>query len=305
MNILIATNSAYMHPTSVMLYSLCKQHPEKCIDLYVAYHDLTANDFETMQRIFNHFKNKSIHPIDVGGVFAEQIRNVDQFSYESYYRILALKLLPESIDRILYLDADILIHGNLSQMYQTPIDASCPFWACLDGSAYRDNAFDIAKKRAEIPLTSTYFNSGVLLFNLNYIRERRSIGYIIDAFIREQDHYRYHDQDILNHMYYDKVDFLPWQLYNLPPAYYFLDTHALSKGEIRYATYQKIFNRQESDSRFLNITEQICENAKIIHYLWILKPWKYSRDNVPTDLIPFFKLWYADEDELRMLENQQ
>ena len=44
-----------------------------------------------------------------------------------------------------------------------------------------------------------------LLKTFNSQGKRNSVGYIVDAFYRER--YPFHDQDILNHMYYDKVQF--------------------------------------------------------------------------------------------------
>ena len=44
MNILIAANTKFMEPTSVMVYSLCRTHKDMEVDIYLAYHDLKEED---------------------------------------------------------------------------------------------------------------------------------------------------------------------------------------------------------------------------------------------------------------------
>lgn len=67
MNFLIATNTNFMGPASVMVYSLFRSHRDVEIDLYLAYHDLREQDIERLQKISSYFKKKRLHLIDVGG----------------------------------------------------------------------------------------------------------------------------------------------------------------------------------------------------------------------------------------------
>ena len=109
MNILIAANTKFIGPTSVMVYSLCRSHKSAEVDIYLAYHDLEEQDIERLQNIISYFEKKRLHPIDVGNEFASKITVKRHFSYETYYRILVVDLLPKDMERILYLDADMLI----------------------------------------------------------------------------------------------------------------------------------------------------------------------------------------------------
>ena len=122
MNILIATHTKFMGITPVMVYSLCCSHEDVEVDVYLAYHDLREEDIERLQKIVSGFKQKSLHPLDVGGEFAEKMSIKDRFSCETYYRILAVDMLPKDMDRILYLDADMLVKKDLTEVYETPMD---------------------------------------------------------------------------------------------------------------------------------------------------------------------------------------
>ena len=115
MNILIAANTNFMEPTSVMVYSLCRSHKDTEVDIYLAYHDLREQDIERLQKIVSYFTQKKLHFLDVGGEFASRVSAKGRFSYETYYRILAVNMLPQDMERILYLDADMLIKKRLDR----------------------------------------------------------------------------------------------------------------------------------------------------------------------------------------------
>ena len=121
----------------------------------------------------------------------------------------------------------------------------------------------------------------------------------MDAFYREHGRYQYPDQDILNHMYYDKVQFVPWALYNLPPEWWKVDVDAISRGAIRFASYPEMHDLSiDQNKRFADITLQIRDNAYIIHYLGELKPWFYRSGPVWPDVALYTGLWFDCEREM-------
>ncbi|MDO4514434.1 MAG: glycosyltransferase family 8 protein [Lachnospiraceae bacterium] len=295
MNILFSTNSAFIIPTSVMLYSACVCHPDTPIDFYLAYHNLTAKDIDRLNTIVTSFPEKRMILLDVGDEFEKTVKAKEQYSHETYYRILAVNLLPDSVHRILYLDGDMLIRKNLQELYDTVLDATCPFVVCEDIHLdIRD--YQYIKDGIHMPRTSRYFNAGMLLMNIDYLRQMRSTGYIIDAFVREARIYTCPDQDILNILYADKVKFVPWTLYNLPPMHWNLDVNELLLGRIKYASYPELFNQPKE---YINVTEQLKKHAYIIHYLGnLLKPWKYRNGVFYEDLALYSDLWFDCEKEM-------
>ena len=48
MNIMIVTNSAYLKPTYIMLYSLFLHHQQEEIDIYLPYEDISENELEEL-----------------------------------------------------------------------------------------------------------------------------------------------------------------------------------------------------------------------------------------------------------------
>jgi len=79
MNILIATNTNFMGPASVMVYSLCRSHRDTEIDIYLAYHDLRVQDIERIQKIISHFAQKKLRLLDVGDEFTSKVSKPGRF----------------------------------------------------------------------------------------------------------------------------------------------------------------------------------------------------------------------------------
>ena len=297
MNILIATNTNYMGPTSVMVYSLCRSHKEKEVHIFLAYHNLREQDIERLNKIISGFEQKYLHPLDVGGEFSSKVSATGRFSQEIYYRILAVNLLPENVERILYLDADMLIKKDLTEVYMMPMSDTCPFVVCDDIEGHARGTYESALDRVATPHNYKYFNTGFMLMNLSYLRQRRSVDYIVDAFYREQSPWP--DQDVLNHMYYDKVQYVPWSLYNLPPEWWKVDTEALPRGILRFASYPDMHNPLiDQEKRFADVTIQMRDSAHIIHYLGILKPWLYRNKPIFSDVALYAGLWFDCEREM-------
>ena len=241
-----------------MLFSVCKTHNNVAIDFFLAYHDLTDKEINPLKCTISHFPNKSLILLDVDESFSAKFKAKEQYSY-------------------------------------APMDMTCPFVVCEDIHLDIREYFYI-KDGIHLPREKSYFNSGMLLINLDYHRKMRSTGYMIDAFIREAGNYECPDQDILNILYGDKVKYVPWELYNLPPMHWNLDIEELSYGHIKYASYPELFNHPK---KYVNITTQLRDQAHIIHYLGsLLKPWKYRKGVFYEDLALYSDLWFDCEKEM-------
>lgn len=90
-----------------------------------------------------------------------------RISMATYYRCILSKLLPTDIDRLLYLDCDIVIVGDISEYWNTPLSDETGVAAVADMGCDEAARYEILK----YPMEDSYFNAGVLLINLNYWRK--------------------------------------------------------------------------------------------------------------------------------------
>ena len=192
-NVVIAINDKFMMPVQVMLHALCRQS-SRPVQIFLLYNALSDENRAIIRNIMDGF----------GGVLREfminelyfknaSLDNNSLYSIEIYYRIL----LPyiTDVDKILWIDADIIINGDIAELYDK--DISEYYLAAIT------DAVEKAGEREEIKTAMdmaerTYFNSGVLLLNNKKIREEISQESFFKAIQTYNDILRCPDQDILN-----------------------------------------------------------------------------------------------------------
>ena len=90
------------------------------------------------------------------------------YSIDTYTRLWIADLFPEDVDKVLYLDSDIIVAGDIGALWRTEMGDAVLGAVTIPGST-RCAAFDI-------PESYGYFNSGVLLVNLARWRGDRRIS---------------------------------------------------------------------------------------------------------------------------------
>ena len=104
----------------------------------------------------------------------------------------------------------------------------------------------------------------------------------LDNIYQNYERYEYNDQDVMNEMYYDNLVYVGWDEYNCPPVWCYLNKEKIEQGVLEFADYNEMRELAKNPERMLqkyqNVTRQIYENAKIIHYLGNTKPWSTTRE---------------------------
>lgn len=281
MNLMIVTNSAYLRPTYMMLYSLFLNHPQVEIDIYLPYEDIAEAELAGLTAYVSGFAGKRLYPLYVGDTFKSKVKSRNGINVETYYRILGISLLPEHMERILYLDVDMIIKGSIKELYETEL-GNAPFAVCEDIYGIINGFHEANKRRLSIPERYSYFNAGVMLYNLRFLRETKAAERMLENIYRNYERYEYNDQDVMNEMYYDMLVYVGWDEYNCPPIWCYINKNRLAEGILEFADYNAIRELAKDPENMLrtyqNVTRQIYDNAKIIHYLGNTKPWSITRE---------------------------
>lgn len=286
---MIVTNSRYLEYAYILLFSFFEKHTIEQVDIYLPYENLTENELSELSGFVNKYEGKKLIPMYVGEEFKSRVQSRNGIGVETYYRILAIDMLPKDIDRILYLDVDMVVRGNLNELYSIDL-AGYAFAVCEDIFGKINGFHEANKRRLSIPEEYSYFNAGVMLYNLEYLRSDNAASKLLEAIYRDYERYEYNDQDVINELYYDKLLYVPWHLYNLPPAYYYINRFDFSEAEnlsqLKYLSYDELRAMKDSDTEFSeseNVMDALYRRANIIHYLGDTKPWSCTR----KDAAPF------------------
>lgn len=207
MNVLVSCDENYINPLKTMLYSLFKSNDIQ-IEIYLIHKDIRDEKIKEIEKFVEKASlgKGKLNPIKVEDLFSKA-KTTFYYTEEMYYRLLAYKYLPKSLDRILYLDPDVLVLNSCEELYN--MDLSDNYFAAATHTIPTVQSANVAR----LSLTSgykdieNYFNSGILMINLelarnsekyekevlNYIENSKSLGLIMP------------DQDLLNVVFRNKI----------------------------------------------------------------------------------------------------
>ena len=148
-----------------MIRSYTESNREVITNIYVAHSALEEKDLQYLKESIN-TKNVLIYDIKVTEHWFTDIPVLERLPEESFYRLLAFHILPENVDRCLYLDPDIIIRKSLLPLYNA--DLGERYIAAASHMHGKKDNFN--KARLGIRGQERYINSGVMLMNLKQIR---------------------------------------------------------------------------------------------------------------------------------------
>lgn len=247
MNILVTLNSNYIKPLKVMLKSLFLNNPDDDFNIYLIHSSLSTEEIKDLsQYIQKH--GSQLYNIFIDDNYFENAPILMHYTKEMYYRLLASKFLPEELDRILYLDPDILIINQVRQLYDMDMVGY------LFAASYHKvmPVKEINKLRLYPYEIDAYYNSGVLLMNLDLQRSIIDEKDIFEFVEKNKTKLVLPDQDVLNALYSKRIKSIEEKLYNY---------------DVRYYQYYKLMSNGCCDMDY------VIRNSVVLHFCGKRKPW--------------------------------
>src|SRR5699024_1159962 len=116
-NILVTLDKNYLYPLKIMLGSMFINNPGETFNIYVIGDGLDEKDYIELNE-FAEKESSFIHPVHFDASVFDQAPAMRYYSKAMYYRLLAAELLPKELDKILYLDPDILVINKIRDLYK-------------------------------------------------------------------------------------------------------------------------------------------------------------------------------------------
>lgn len=217
-NLAIAINRKYVRYAYVMLTSFLLHHSVP-VTVFVMHRDLLPEDMDTLNQLASGYPVTFEYTYVPDSLMpSAEILATSAWGPEAYYRLAITDLLPPEIDRVLYLDTDMIINHPLNDMYFCDFAgkriAACKEHFCTAPyHNYRDDLF-----KELIPDDFCYFNSGTILYDLTALRMDCSFKSYMDLAERLNYKIQFPDQDLLNYRHHKDVLFLD-TTYNLNARY--------------------------------------------------------------------------------------
>lgn len=249
-DILYCINHSYTGLLMTNLFTLKRSAGFDDLHVHIIHRDLTQEDMDRIHRLEDDSLCISFIRFDAG--LLDGSPTTSRYPVEIYFRLFAPVLLPVDIDRILYLDVDIICINSLVELYNTNIEnyyiAGCTHTKRM---LTRINAIRLGMGSDS---RACYINTGVMLMNLAKLRSGWNPDRLF-SFIRDKGQaFVLPDQDIVMALYGERIRLVDHMRYNLSDR-------------------MLVLNNLDPDRRHLSL-DDVRRECALIHYCGRNKPWK-------------------------------
>lgn len=250
-NIALCTDERFVIPALTCITSIFENNKDDKLAVYVLTEGVSASSKKKFELLGNAY-NRNINVLTINSSSFSGLVVRDPFPVSMYFRFLLPEILKDE-DKVLYLDCDIIVRHSLRGLFEINLtDKAC--------AVVEDQHGDDVTIRNRTHTSAPYFNSGVMLMNLDYWRRNNTAKELIDYIYKNPDKCFYPDQDALNIVLENKVVYLPYS-YNC--QHFFVTSTTWSK--LHYTKSAEI-KRQ-------------AEDPVILHFCHKDKPWHVSCSN--------------------------
>lgn len=273
LNVLYQFNEKYAPYAGISMVSLMENNKIMDeIDIYILGEDLGVQcQKKLIQQV--QLYNRQIHFIDTEKI-VEKIRQLGipkyRGSYATNMKLFIADYLNANIDRLLYVDSDTIICGNLCPLVSINMDGK-PIAMVLDSLG------GSCKLTIGLAEDDYYFNGGVILFDLNKWRQNNCEEKITKHVQNVRPNYVSPDQDLLNVVLRGQIKKLDIS-YNLQPHHvaYTYNQYAREFGQKMYYSEEEI--------------NTALAKPKILHTFRYLGEFPWHKDSLHPHT-PYFDLY--------------
>lgn len=278
----IVCDDNYAPYSSCLLISLFENNPTLTFDVFLLTCKFTDENKNIIDKICrNYGSNVSFIEIDESKL--NLYEGIGDWSKYTFMKLMIPSVLPNYLERVLYLDIDMLVVSSINFLLSVDITgfAVAGVEDCPDCIKH--------KKKCGIQNEFPYINSGVMVINLPMWRnaiENDSFGKFINL---HKGLFKINDQDVINTVFQGKIKSLHLK--------YNLTNHC-------YGLHYNVLDSQKNEWK------EARKNPVIIHFTNWNKPWKYEsvhefrKQYLSTLAKTPYRLVFKDKNRIRKVKNQ-
>lgn len=281
-SICFASDDNYAPYLKVAIYSLlCNRNRERSYDIIILHKRISREHQGEILGLADGKSGVSIRFVNVVEADRELQSDVGcYYAVETNYRLLLFSKLFQNYRRMLYLDCDIIVTGDVGELFDVDLEGKSAAgvedvgfrWLAytkraifLDNKPY--NVLNYCTDVLGIKDPGGYVNAGVLLFDLEKCRQKVSFRDVVETL--HSRNFFYNDQDVLNILLEGNIKQVDCKWNYMNNIAFYLEC-----------------DRKEFRELYLDLYR---EDYRIIHYISAKKPWNGE--------VPMGEVWqkYADE----------
>lgn len=242
-NILVTIDKNYCEQLITMLRSLAASSSDRfCV--YIAHSTLSFRELAHIKKEVG-CERVSLFPVKLSPELFAGARFSKRISRETYYRLLMFEYLPAGVERVLYLDPDIIVLNSVRLFYS--LDLGKGFIAGAGHTHGAVKAFN--RLRLRLGRKGEYINAGVLLVDVAKMRAAVTSEQIFSFVSRRGRSLLQADQDVINALFKNSI-------VSVNPCFYNLDESTFKRNGLTL--------------------DWVQSKAVFVHYNGKNKPWLKS-----------------------------
>lgn len=261
MNIVYHASDSFAKVTGTSIVSIFENNKDVDeITVYIIEKNFSEENKQKMNKMADKYgRNIIFIPMpNINETENLQLKKIkEKWIFDSYCRLFLDKLLPETVDRVLYLDGDVLNVGSLKELWNEELGDVCAA-AVIDciGEKY----YEILGLNDD----ARYCNSGVILFNLVQWR-KLNMGEKVKEYVHENNGYVFFmEQTVFNAVLQGKIKILH-------PKY---NTYSM----MQILSYEELMKLREVKRYYSKqIIKEAVDNPILVHmtssFLVVNRPW--------------------------------
>ncbi len=249
-NILVTFDKNYIRPFQTMLKSLIVNNPREAVGVWLLHSAIPRDELQALEEYCG-LLNVPLTSLEVDREIFRCAPVSKQYPQEMYYRLLAPRLLPGTIERILYLDPDILVINPLRPLWQ--MDLAGRAFAAASHTRITNMMNEV--NRIRLGTDHDYYNTGVMLMDLKKAREVIKPEEIFQCVSEHEAELLLPDQDVFNFLYGKQTLPLDDAIWNYDARYY--SNYLIRSGGVYDLDW-------------------VMRNTAILHFCGKRKPWMQS-----------------------------
>ncbi len=263
-NLATSTDDKYARYAHVMVISaLENKREEDEIYLYLLHAGLKERYLSDFKKIEDRYAGFHFCSLEVDpSRFSDKLPTEERWSVAMYYRLMLPDILPEEVNRIIYVDVDVIINKPLNELFDTDLEGKL-LCACEDFETTEVTAQSMYMANMMLQMGKKYYNSGVLLIDMSSLRKKYCFDDYMKVTFELLEKLNAPDQDVINYIHRDEIKEIDKYSYNLFAKKAFNDGMSLSDIEKRCTV--------------LHYATQKPWRGKYVHCETELLWWKYAR----------------------------
>jgi lipopolysaccharide biosynthesis glycosyltransferase len=245
-NILMASDPDYFQHMAVCLVSLLASNRRTHFNVVILVTHYTTEAADKLRKSVENHLNLTLQLVTFDSAPLSQLPHPNpHYPPEIYARFWLEDYFPPDVERVIYLDGDIVVVGELDELLTLPLGENVLAAVPIPGSS--------RAKELGYNVADGYFNSGVMVINLKRWRNIGAREILITTAHAIAGQLKNPDQDVLNYCFHDQYVKLDYVWNAITPYFRQKNSLGLSRKEIR----------------------RVARQARIVHFSGASKPWQY------------------------------